>query len=308
MDEPLDTKTKKQLQDLLRQLGLPVSGNKTELIERLRVKYCALARDIEGGSDDDDDQFDDNLEPFMQTADQYRQDGMQDEDAEYDLSDHDLLFLGTLQRKQAQLPSHLYQCPLIEQMTNYIQRTFNVKFIRPDGESLDKISISSIPVLNNSRSPKTQQAYMTVGCLFLMYICFFTTSPVDISSALFTWKNCADFLKQYVTMPKRVTLRGTAGLSVPSMGMLNKCAMVLNGMFRRERECWNEYLRDQEFVGKTEFFIEPIEKARPAVAHNHDWRETYKAHSHKIRKGQEANSLPNAEVIKAGVRLTDKEC
>ena len=50
MDEPLDTKTKKQLQDLLRQLGLPVSGNKTELIERLRVKYCALAQDIEGGS------------------------------------------------------------------------------------------------------------------------------------------------------------------------------------------------------------------------------------------------------------------
>ena len=79
--------------------------------------------------------------------------------------------------------------------------------------------------------------------------------------------------------------------------MLNKCAMVLNGMFRRERECWKTYLRGNAFVGKHEFFIEPIERARLAVAHNHDWREICKAHSHKIRKGQEGNSLPNAEVI-----------
>ena len=244
MDEHLDQKTNNQLKQLLRDFGLPVSGNKSTLIARLRAKYCSLADEIENGSDDDE-QFDEQLEEFMANAHEYCQDGMQNEDAEYDLSDHDLHFLGTLQRNQAQLPSHLYQCPLVEQMTKYIERTFNMKFIRPDASALEQILVDSTPVLNNSRSPKTQQAYMTVGCLFLMYICFFTTSPVDISSALFTWKNCADFLKQYVTMPKRVTLRGTAGLSVPSMGMLNKCAMVLNGMFRRERECWNEYLRDQ---------------------------------------------------------------
>ena len=307
MDEHLDQKTNNQLKQLLRDFGLPVSGNKSTLIARLRAKYCSLADEIENGSDDDE-QFDEQLEEFMANAHEYCQDGMQNEDAEYDLSDHDLHFLGTLQRNQAQLPSHLYQCPLVEQMTKYIERTFNMKFIRPDASALEQILVDSTPVLNNSRSPKTHQAYMTVGCLFLIYICFFTTSPVDISSALFTWKNCADFLKQYVTMPKRITLRGTAGLSIPSMGMLNKCAMVLNGMFRRERECWKTYLSGNAFDGKHEFFLEPIEKGRPAVAHNHDWREIYKAHSHRIRKGQEGNSLPNAEVIKAGVRLTDDEC
>ena len=144
---------------------------------------------------------------------------------EYDLSDQDLHFLGTLQRKQAQLPSHFYQCPspLIKQMINYIECTFNVQFIRPDATSLEQIPIAFTQVLNYSRSPKTQQAYMTLGCHFLIHVCFFTTSPVDISSTLFTWKNCAHFLKRYVTTPKCVTLRGTAGLTIPSMGMLNKC-------------------------------------------------------------------------------------
>ena len=56
----------------------------------------------------------------------------EDEGAEYYLSYQDLHFWGTLQRKQAQRPYYLYQCPLIEQMTNYIERTFNVQFIRPD--------------------------------------------------------------------------------------------------------------------------------------------------------------------------------
>ena len=213
MDEHLDQKTNNQLKQLLRDFGLPVSGNKSTLIARLRAKYCSLADEIENGSDDDE-QFDEQLEEFMANAHEYCQDGMQNEDAEYDLSDHDLHFLGTLQRNQAQLPSHLYQCPLVEQMTKYIERTFNMKFIRPDASALEQILVDSTPVLNNSRSPKTHQAYMTVGCLFLIYICFFTTSPVDISSALFTWKNCADFLKQYVTMPKRITLRGTAGLAL----------------------------------------------------------------------------------------------
>ena len=138
MDEHLDQKTNNQLKQLLRDFGLPVSGNKSTLIARLRAKYCSLADEIENGSDDDE-QFDEQLEEFMANAHEYCQDSMQNEDAEYDLSDHDLHFLGTLQRNQAQLPSHLYQCPLVEQMTKYIERTFNMKFIRPDASALEQI-------------------------------------------------------------------------------------------------------------------------------------------------------------------------
>ena len=80
VDEALDKKTKDQLQELLREFGLPVSGNKAAPIGRLQAKYCALAHDIDHGSDDLNAQFDEPLEDIMQSAHQYREAGMQDED------------------------------------------------------------------------------------------------------------------------------------------------------------------------------------------------------------------------------------
>ena len=76
------------------------------------------------------------------------------------------------------------------------------------------------------------------------------------------------------------------------MDMLNKCAMVLNGMFRRERELFGSYLRRREFQGKDKFFSEPIQDGRPAVAHNLDWREQYRKHSRKLKKLVQSNSFP----------------
>ena len=104
-------------------------------------------------------------------------------------------------------------------------------------------------------------------------------------------------------MPKRQTARGTAGLTLPSMGMLTKCAMVLNGMFRLEHELFGSYLQLQEFQGKDKFFSEPIEDCQPAVAHNPDWREQYRKHSSKLKRLVQNNSLPNSKVIKAGMLL-----
>ena len=57
--------------------------------------------------------------------------------------------------------------------------------------------------------------------------------------------------------------------------------MVLNGMFQQERECWKTYLSGQAFVG---FFIGPIEKARPAVAHNHEHTNHKATRSGKAKK------------------------
>jgi hypothetical protein len=308
MDEDLEKLTKALLQDRLRSLGCASSGNKSELIQRLREKYLVMDAEqgAESDSDDDVDQYADQVEQMMEQAAEHREEGMQDEDAEFDYKD--VKFFGTLYRDEALAPTHLYHCPLFKRMMAHIQLTYNVRFIRLDTSALIGIPIDSQDVLNNSRSPKTQQAYMTIGCLFLIYTCFCTREPVAVSSALFTWKNCAQFLQKYVTMPKPVTMRGTSGLTVPSMGMVNKCAMVLNGMFRRERECFKSYLQHCTFPGKEEFFKDPIQDARPAVAHNQDWREIYKRHSFQIRKGQLGNSLPNSEVVKAGVRLTEEEC
>ena len=90
--------------------------------------------------------------------------------------------------------------------------------------------------------------------------------------------------------------------------MLNRCAMAFNGMFRCEREIFKTRLDEQSSEGKDEFFIVPIDKAKPAVSHNQNWRETYKAHSNRIGKNKRGNSLPNSEVIKAALRTTDDEC
>ena len=119
---------------------------------------------------------------------------------------------------------------------------------------------------------------------------------VNLSSPLFTWASCANFIEKYVKMPKRQTARGTAGLTLPSMGMLTKCAMVLNGMFRLERKLFWSYLQLQEFQGKDKFFSEPTED-------NPDWRQQYRKHSSKLKRLVQSNSLPNSEVIKACVLL-----
>ena len=76
MSEALDNKTKDQLQELMREFGLPVRENKPALIERLWAKYCALAHDIDHCTDDDDAQLMSALiisSIFMQSAHQYRE-------------------------------------------------------------------------------------------------------------------------------------------------------------------------------------------------------------------------------------------
>lgn len=231
---------------------------------------------------------------------------MQDENAEYDY--FSMEWMGVQQRDQAQLPLHLYLDPLCMCFVQTIQRTYSLSFRMPQASSLQHIQVDSEKVQQNKRQSATQKAYMTFGCLFLVYTCFFIQEELNINAPLFTMKNCTDFLQRYVKMPKRQTMRGTAGLKIPSMGMLNKLAMVLNGMFRREREIFDTYLRTLTFDDRAKFFIDPIENARPAAcANNHDWRELYKKHSRDIKKSCEFNNLPNNEAVKASVRLTDDE-
>ena len=307
----LEGKTVKELRDTLRGLGCTVTGNKNELIDRIREKYEEQGLPLEDGSDESDqDDFSEHLERVFQAGDMsaVREEcpDMQNEEEEFDYND--LLWMGTQLRDRTLLPLHLYKDPLCVLFIEYIERNYTLQFERPDASQL-QIQIDSLDVLNNKRAPGTQKVYMTVGCLFLIYTCFFTNNVLNNPSGpLFTWKNCADFLRDYVNMPKRRTARGVAGLTVPSMGMLNRCAMVFNGMFRREREIFKTHLGEQSFVGKDEFFIVPIEKAKPAVSHNQNWRETYKAHSNRIRKNQRGNGLPNSEVVKAALRTTDDEC
>ena len=185
-----------------------------------------------------------------------------------------------------------------------MQQNYNFRFLPSDTASLLRtINIDSEPALRNLRTAATQKPYMTVECLLFIYICFYTENLVNLSSPLFTWANCASFIEKYVKMPKRHTARGTASLTLPSVGMLNKCAMVLNGMFRRKRELFGSYLQLQEFQGKDKFFSEPIKDGRPSVADNPDWREQYRKHSRKLKRLVQSNSLPNSEVIKACVLL-----
>ena len=302
-DRAPEQMTKEELKKLLKSLGGQVSGNKADLIRRLQQMRAEL------DDSDDDEQYDDSVQQFMRTdTEGFREEfrNVQDEDSEFDFLN--VMWMGQQYRQEAQLPHHLELDPLCIQFKETVQKNYNLRFLPSDTDSLQRINIDSEPVLQNRRTAATQKAYMTVGCLFFIYICFYTENLVNLSSPLFTWANCASFIEKYVKMPKRHTARGTAGLTLPSMGMLNKCAMVLNGMFRRERELFGSYLQTQEFQGKDKFFLEPIEDGRPAVAHNPDWREQYRKHSRKLKRLVQSNSLPNSEVIKAGVRLTDDEC
>ena len=82
MDEDLDWRTIIQLKQLLRDFGLRVTGSKPELIARLWEKYSSLYEEIENGSNDVE-QFDDQFEKLMDDAHEYQQEGMQNEDSEY---------------------------------------------------------------------------------------------------------------------------------------------------------------------------------------------------------------------------------
>ena len=81
--------TKALLQDRLRSLGYASSGNKSELIQRLREKYLAVDADLgaESDSNDDVDQYADQeyqVEEMMEQAAEHREEGMQDENAALD--------------------------------------------------------------------------------------------------------------------------------------------------------------------------------------------------------------------------------
>ena len=85
MDEDLEKLTKALLQDRLRSLGCASSGNKSELIQRLREKYLVMDAELgaESDSDDDVDQYADQVEEMMEQAAEHLEEGMQDEDAEF---------------------------------------------------------------------------------------------------------------------------------------------------------------------------------------------------------------------------------
>ena len=305
MDDGLEKLTVPELKDLLRALNSSLGGKKADLIERIRLERLADAI----AEDDDDEEFGDELQAALDNNPSSYRDAdakMQDEDADYDFFNVD--WMGAQQREEALLPLHLYLDPLCMSFVEGVQRTYKLTFQKPDSSLLRNIRVDSEKVQQNQRQPATQKAYMTFGCLFLVYTCFFSQEELNIHSPLFTMKNCTDFLQHYVKMPKRQTMRGTAGLKIPSMGMLNKLAMVLNGMFRREREIFETYLKTLTFHDSAKFFVEPIADARPAAcANNQDWRELYKRHSRDIKRSCEFNSLPNSEVVKACVRLTDDE-
>ena len=316
-----DTLTVDELKVELRRLHLPLSGRKAELIARIRKHR--LSEEFHRKDHDDDDGDDDRDGELLTALDacheSYREPDakIQDEDAEFDLLD--VQWMGVQYRDEAQLPFHLYLDPLCMQFLQYIEKNYNLKFTKPEQTVLDFIKIDSMNVLNNRRQPATQKAYMTFGCLFFIYICFFADVPPSSDSPFFTMKNCSDFLQHYVHMPKRKTYRGTSGLQVPSMGMINKCAMVLNGMYKRTREIFGTYLRDQHFDQQEppvlkrssahyeKFFVENIADGKPASANNNDWREIYREHRRSIKLSCDNNHLPNNEVVKASVRLTDDE-
>jgi len=81
--------TKALLQDRLRSLGCAFSGNKSELIQQLREKYVDIDAELEAESerDGDDDQYADKVEEIMEYALAHREEGMKDEDAEFDYKD-----------------------------------------------------------------------------------------------------------------------------------------------------------------------------------------------------------------------------
>ena len=107
---------------------------------------------------------------------------MQNEEEESDYKN--LLWMGM--RDRTLLPLHLYKDPLCELFIEYIERKYTLQFERPDASQL-QMHIDYLDVLNNKRAPGTQKVYMTVGCLFLIYTCFFTSNVLNNPSGpLFT--------------------------------------------------------------------------------------------------------------------------
>ena len=296
--------TVQQLKERLRDFGCTVRGNKAELINRLATQERAVGYDED---DSDDDDYEQQLEVALDHDNQlYGPDAdVQNEDEEFDYTD--VSWMGIQQRVAAVLPPHIEIDPLCRLLIDNVTKSFRVQFIGSQQQGDVPISAAAAAVFKHQRRAASQKVYLNFGTLFFLYIFFFTEEPVNIRSALFTWDNCASFLKHYVTMPKRPTARGTAGLRVPSMGMLNKCAFVLNGMFKREKEAFHQLLFDYKFKGRDKFFLEPTENGRPAVSHNTEWREHFKKHGQNLKQMVQNNSLPNNEVVKAATRATDDE-
>ena len=203
-DRAPEQMTKEELKKLLKSLGGQVSGNKADLIRRLQQMRAS----------DDDEQYDDSVQQFMRTdtkgfREEFR--NVQDEDSEFDFLN--VMWMGQQYRQEAQLPHHLELDPLCIQFKETVQKNYNLRFLPSDTDSLRPIIIDSEPVLQNRRTAATQKAYMTVGCLFFIYICFYTENLVNLSSPLFTWANCASFIEKYVKMPKRQKQGGKISVS-----------------------------------------------------------------------------------------------
>ena len=248
---------KGELKKRLKSLGGHVSGKKADLIRRLGQMHAQLDNDI-----DDEEEYDDNLQYFMRAETAVFRDEFSDvPDEDSELYFLNVMWIGQQYRQGAQLPR--YNLTRIANIQGDRAKNCNLCFLPETASLRQTIPIDSEPVLQNLRTATTQEAYMTVGCLVFIYMCFYTEKLVNLSSPLFTWANCTSFIEKYVKMPKRHTPHAQL-LTLPSMDMLNKCAMVLNGIFRRERELFGSYLR--RGISRERQIFQRANQRRPACS------------------------------------------
>ena len=306
-----------QLRQACRALQLPTLGNKEALQQRLAGQAI---HDDDGGDDDDDaDDDDDQEDGGHEGVDGEEGGGGDDVEMDASLAPDTLKWMGECARTIAVVPAHLTYDPLYGKMIDKIIERHKNRFhfdttsapgsagvVTPSVPLQLEVRCDSQPTLEFLPKTANLEVYLTNGCLFLIYTFFFAVDPPMLRGALMTYTAVANFLRCYLTMPKRHSERGQQGLDIPTQGMINKLSMALNGMFTRERDSFKSFLSPDKmtFPGQTDYFADG---GKPASKTNPAWKSLVAKHRQDVVRKLHNNALPNAANVKAFERLTELE-
>ena len=226
-------------------------------------------------------------------------------------------WMGDQARTSASLPPHLLLDELFMDSVASIKRRYGQQFAFLDVEEpqadehehpVVEVNNDALMLLSFRPDVATRKVYMTNLTLYVIFTFFFPATPPAMLAPIFTHINVNRFIEKYYHMPKRQLERGTCGLKIPSLIMVGKVAMVMNGMYKREHDLFRTYLQQFNFENKKEYFSE--NKGKPAVnraKHNAGWGGMFQQHKRVIRDSVNDNALPNHQNIKTYQRLTDDE-